>query len=95
MIQDWRKILMTDDREARIRQRAYEFWETAGQPEGRDQEYWLLAEASVAEEEQAAAAPKPRSRKPKDVSETVPARRKATSDAPRKPRRSKASETLA
>lgn len=29
----------TDDKELRIRERAYHLWETGGQPEGRDLEH--------------------------------------------------------
>lgn len=31
----------TDDQ---IRERAHQLWELAGQPEGREQEFWYLAE---------------------------------------------------
>ncbi|WP_096787340.1 DUF2934 domain-containing protein [Rhodobacter sp. CZR27] len=87
---------MNDDREVRIRQRAYELWETAGQPEGCEQEHWYLAEASVAaEEEPAAPAPKPRARKAKvEAEDAAPARTKAAA-APKKPRRSKSAENAA
>lgn len=33
--------------EERIRQRAYELYEQEGRQEGRDEEYWLRAEAEV------------------------------------------------
>jgi Protein of unknown function (DUF2934) len=32
------------EEEARIRRRAYEIWEAAGRPEGREQEHWFAAE---------------------------------------------------
>lgn len=35
------------DVEERIRQRAYELYEQEGRQEGRDQEYWLRAEAEI------------------------------------------------
>ncbi len=35
------------DLEEQIRQRAYELYEQEGRQEGRDQEYWLRAEAEV------------------------------------------------
>ncbi|PTM78137.1 hypothetical protein C8J29_10492 [Cereibacter johrii] len=54
---------MSDDREARIRQRAYELWEAEGQPAGRDQDYWLRAEAELAEDKPVPAAKAPRARK--------------------------------
>ena len=31
----------------RIRQRAYELWETRGYPHGRDLEHWLQAEREI------------------------------------------------
>jgi hypothetical protein len=31
-----------------IRQRAYELWERDGRPEGRELEYWLMAESELA-----------------------------------------------
>lgn len=31
----------------RIEERAYALWEAAGRPEGREQEYWLLAEQEI------------------------------------------------
>jgi hypothetical protein len=39
------------DREARIRRRAYEIWEAAGRPEGREHEHWFAAESEFAERE--------------------------------------------
>ena len=33
--------------EERIRQRAYELYEQEGRQEGRDEEYWLRAEAEI------------------------------------------------
>ncbi len=38
--------------EEQIRTRAYELWEEAGKPEGRDDEFWFLAEKGLAEPEQ-------------------------------------------
>ncbi len=35
------------DMEEQIRQRAYELYEQDGRQEGRDQEYWLRAEAEI------------------------------------------------
>jgi len=37
------------DLEERIKRRAYLLWEQDGRPEGRASEYWLRAEAEVAE----------------------------------------------
>ncbi|HEX2527898.1 MAG TPA: DUF2934 domain-containing protein [Geminicoccus sp.] len=44
---------MSDDREARIRDRAYHLWVEQGQPSGRDAEHWHEARRLVDEEEQA------------------------------------------
>jgi hypothetical protein len=38
---------MNDDREARIRARAYERWERDGRPEGRAEEHWAEAEREL------------------------------------------------
>jgi hypothetical protein len=35
------------ERERRIRDRAEQLWNEAGQPMGRDEEFWLAAEADV------------------------------------------------
>ena len=37
----------TQDSEHRTRERAYHLWEADGRPEGRAQEYWERAQASV------------------------------------------------
>jgi hypothetical protein len=36
--------------EDQIRARAHEFWEQAGRPEGREDEFWLRAERELSEE---------------------------------------------
>lgn len=38
---------MTDEREQKIRAKAYELWEAAGRPEGREREHWAEAERLV------------------------------------------------
>lgn len=38
---------MDQQREERIRQRAYRLWEDDGSPEGRADEYWSSAEAQI------------------------------------------------
>lgn len=38
---------MSDDREARIRDRAYQIWMDEGRPEGRDHDHWLRAKNEV------------------------------------------------
>ena len=35
-----------------IRDRAYQLWDQAGQPEGLEQEFWYQAERELAEEEE-------------------------------------------
>jgi hypothetical protein len=39
--------LVARRRKQEIRARAYEFWEQAGRPSGRDQEFWFRAEREV------------------------------------------------
>lgn len=41
---------MNDEREERIRRRAYQLWEDDGAPEGKSDEYWSRAEKQVAAE---------------------------------------------
>jgi Protein of unknown function (DUF2934). len=36
----------------RIRDRAYRLWDEAGQPEGREDEFWYRAERELAEEDE-------------------------------------------
>ncbi|PTM95267.1 hypothetical protein C7449_104343 [Mycoplana dimorpha] len=38
---------MEDDREDRIRKRAYELWERAGKPEGRHDQHWFQAAREI------------------------------------------------
>lgn len=38
--------------ENRIRDRAYQLWEDAGQPEDREQEFWYQAERELVEEDE-------------------------------------------
>ncbi len=45
---------MDADKEARIRQRAYEIWQRQGQPQGREAEHWRQAEAEIMAEAGAA-----------------------------------------
>ncbi len=35
------------DLETRIRDRAYQLWEQEGRPDGREEEFWLRAQADV------------------------------------------------
>ena len=41
---------MTQDQEARIRQRAYEIWQDEGTPPGRAEANWLRAESELSRE---------------------------------------------
>ena len=38
---------MTDDREDKIRRRAHELWQQAGQPDGRPDDHWYQAEREI------------------------------------------------
>ena len=44
---------LTKPNEALIRKRAHELWEQAGKPEGRDKEFWLLAEKELEADDEA------------------------------------------
>lgn len=46
---------MESEKEARIRERAYEIWVREGQPHGRDAEHWQMAEAEISAESEAVA----------------------------------------
>lgn len=41
------EVLQKDRREQAVRERAYEIWENAGHPYGRDLDHWLSAEQQV------------------------------------------------
>ena len=47
----------TPDSEHRIRERAYHLWEADGRPEGRAQDYWERAKASISNEDSEKRAP--------------------------------------
>jgi hypothetical protein len=51
---DLEKQAMQPDEED-IRTRAYDLWREAGEPEGRDEEYWLLAEQELRNENKSSA----------------------------------------
>ncbi|WP_322787264.1 DUF2934 domain-containing protein [Paraburkholderia heleia] len=42
--------IMNEQREERVRRRAYQLWEDDGAPEGRADEYWSRAEKQIAAE---------------------------------------------
>ncbi|KKB07450.1 DUF2934 domain-containing protein [Devosia chinhatensis] len=39
--------------EQKIRDRAFQLWDAAGQPEGREEEFWYAAELELAEQGEA------------------------------------------
>lgn len=43
---------MQTQEQDKIRDRAYQLWDQAGQPEGREQEFWFEAERELAEEDE-------------------------------------------
>jgi hypothetical protein len=60
---------MDSDKEARIRERAYEIWAREGYPQGKDAEHWQMAEAEITAEsagvaDRAAAGSKPQTEAP-------------------------------
>lgn len=78
---------MPDEREQKIRAKAYELWEAAGRPEGRETDHWAEAERLVDAEGSSTAAPaKPRKPRRKTAAgvETPPL---DSNMAPQKPRR--------
>ena len=54
---------MTVDQE-KIRQLAYDLWESGGRPEGREMEFWLRAEAEIAAGKPPAAAKSAKAKAP-------------------------------
>lgn len=86
---------MDSDKEARIRQRAYEIWQREGQPQGRDAEHWQQAEAEIMAEsgasadsaaDRAAAGSKPQQEPP--VPGTAPLRSRRAASKPERDRAS-------
>ena len=49
---------MSDERDERVRQRAYDIWEREGQPSGRERDHWDQARREIDQEEQGRTAPK-------------------------------------
>jgi hypothetical protein len=45
--------VMANPTEKEIKKRAYELWEEAGKPEGREDEFWQLAEQELRNEDKA------------------------------------------
>ncbi|WP_082666502.1 DUF2934 domain-containing protein [Aureimonas sp. AU4] len=44
--------MVVEDRDAEVRQRAYELWEKAGRPWGREHEFWAIASLEIEGEKQ-------------------------------------------
>lgn len=65
----------------KIRQRAFEIWETQGRPQGRDLDHWLQAEAEVIAP---LAPPRKRAAKKEPAAEKQPAARKSAAKADKK-----------
>jgi hypothetical protein len=61
-----------------IASRAYQLWEQAGHPGGRDQEFWYEAERQL----RSAASASPAAQSPAPASEAPPPRRKRRSTPP-------------
>src|SRR5436305_8946907 len=55
------RVVMADDFDERVRQRAYEIWESEGHPHGREQQHWERARRELADQRAPAADDKPRS----------------------------------
>lgn len=67
--------------EEAIRRRAYELWEANGCPEGREQEFWYLAEREVMATDAPAAAEPPQPATTKRATKTATAAKAPKSDA--------------
>ena len=85
---------MTTDLDTRIKERAYEIWESEGRPEGREHEHWRQARAEFAEAQSEVAARKAPARASKSgvKAPTEPTRKKPRAAA--KPRASSSSRTV-
>ncbi|MCD2324304.1 DUF2934 domain-containing protein [Sphingomonas sp. IC-56] len=85
---------MSDDREHKVRERAYALWETEGRPSGRHEEHWHRANSEFPEASSPAQAPVPTAAKPKrrkpvaasPAAAEAPSAVEATTPAPRKRR---------
>jgi hypothetical protein len=65
------------EKRKRIEQRAYLFWETEGQPHGRDEEHWHRAARQIEAEEEVQIAEKPRKGKVSERATASPGRKKS------------------
>lgn len=71
---------MADDREQRVRQRAYEIWEKEGRRSGRERDHWEQAEREIGGEVRPVRTPAV-----KESGEGKPKRAKGEEKAPKKP----------
>lgn len=60
---------VNNDEEERIRQRAFELWEEAGRPEGKEYTHWIRARREIAEENTREAG---RKTSASDIAQSVP-----------------------
>ncbi len=84
---------MAEDRDERLRARAYALWEQEGRPHGREADHWAAAEAELfATPAGAEAEPAPFDARPADAAEPPPAKPARKPRAAAAPRRRKISE---
>ena len=67
---------MNTEKQKRIEQRAYLFWQTEGQPHGRHEEHWHRAARQIEAEETVHVAEKPRKGKAPKQAIASPGRKK-------------------
>jgi len=65
------------EKQRRIEQRAYAFWEAEGQPHGRHQEHWHLAARQIDAEETTPIAGKSKERRGSERGAAGPGRKKS------------------
>jgi hypothetical protein len=68
---------MNLEKQKRIEQRAYLFWQDEGQPHGRHEEHWHLAARQIEAEEEVHIAEKPRKGKAPKQAIASPGRKKS------------------
>ncbi|BCG25035.1 hypothetical protein TUM18999_32260 [Pseudomonas tohonis] len=79
--------------EQRIREFAYQIWESEGKPTGQEARHWEMARKLAESETRGERPPAPKPRrvsKPKEVPASPPAEALVAQPAPRKPRAAKA-----
>ncbi|MDW3715791.1 MULTISPECIES: DUF2934 domain-containing protein [unclassified Pseudomonas] len=79
--------------EQRIREFAYQIWESEGRPTGQEARHWEMARKLAESETRGERPPAPKPRrvsKPKEVPTSTPTEALAAPPAPRKPRAAKA-----